>query len=81
MTSQGKELSSEIDPVFGQAKWLLAGATETGKSEVHDNSVSLLSYAAAFFFLFLAVWVPCCVSDIVFPLLFKRKPNLLLNSV
>ncbi|MEA3492989.1 MAG: hypothetical protein U9R38_01230 [Candidatus Margulisiibacteriota bacterium] len=23
-----------------------------------------------FFFLFLAVWVPCCVSDIVFPLLF-----------
>lgn len=25
---------------------------------------------AIFFFLFLAVWVPCCVSDIVFPLLF-----------
>ncbi|MFH1617213.1 MAG: hypothetical protein ABIB65_01410, partial [Candidatus Margulisiibacteriota bacterium] len=25
---------------------------------------------AVFFFLFLAVWVPCCVSDIVFPLLF-----------
>lgn len=31
-------------------------------------------YAAIFLFLFLAVWVPCCVSDIVFPLLFvKRK--------
>lgn len=26
-----------------------------------------------FLFLFLAVWVPCCLSDIVFPLLFVRK--------
>jgi hypothetical protein len=27
-------------------------------------------------FLFLAVWVPCCTSDIVFPLLFagRRRP-------
>jgi hypothetical protein len=25
-----------------------------------------------FLFLFLAVWVPCCVSDIVYPLLFVR---------
>ena len=24
-------------------------------------------------FLFLAVWIPCCVSDIVFPLLFAKK--------
>jgi hypothetical protein len=23
-------------------------------------------------FLFLAVWIPCCTSDIVFPLLFAR---------
>ena len=29
-----------------------------------------------FLFLFLAVWLPCCVSDIVFPLLFTRKKNL-----
>jgi len=31
---------------------------------------------AIFLFLFLAVWVPCCLSDIVFPLLFvgKRLP-------
>ncbi|GEM_PF-246703 len=27
----------------------------------------------AVFFLFLAVWIPCCVSDIVFPLLFLGK--------
>jgi len=26
-----------------------------------------------FLFLFLAVWLPCCISDIVFPLLFTRK--------
>jgi len=26
-----------------------------------------------FLFLFLAVWIPCCTSDIVFPLLFIRK--------
>jgi branched-subunit amino acid transport protein len=29
-------------------------------------------YAAIFLFLFLAVWIPCCVSDIVFPLLFVK---------
>jgi len=26
-----------------------------------------------FLFLFLAVWLPCCLSDIVYPLLFVRK--------
>ena len=26
-----------------------------------------------FLFLFLAVWLPCCLSDIVFPLLFTKK--------
>jgi len=34
---------------------------------------SLFSYAAIFLFLFLAVWIPCCASDIVFPLLFVGK--------
>jgi len=28
-----------------------------------------------FLFLFLAVWLPCCVSDIVFPLLFTRASD------
>lgn len=32
--------------------------------------VSLYVYSGIFIFLFLSVWVPCCVSDIVFPLLF-----------
>jgi hypothetical protein len=26
-----------------------------------------------FLILFLAVWLPCCLSDIVYPLLFLRK--------
>ena len=30
-------------------------------------------YLAIFLFLFLAVWIPCCVSDIVFPLLFVKE--------
>lgn len=32
--------------------------------------LSWSSYIAIFLFLFLAVWVPCCISDIAFPLLF-----------
>lgn len=30
-------------------------------------------YIALFIFLFIAVWTPCCLSDIVFPLLFVKK--------
>jgi len=41
VTSQGEELSSEIDPRFGRAKWLIVVDTETGKSEAHDNTVNL----------------------------------------
>lgn len=36
----------------------------------HDHAVP---YFGIFIFLFLAVWVPCCVSDILFPMLFVRK--------
>lgn len=32
-----------------------------------------LGYIALFVFLFLAVWLPCCISDIVFPLLFVEE--------
>ena len=35
----------------------------------HPDAVMLLLIAL---FLFLAVWIPCCTSDIVFPLLFLR---------
>jgi hypothetical protein len=34
------------------------------------QTINLMTIAAVFVFLFLAVWIPCCLSDIVFPLLF-----------
>jgi hypothetical protein len=34
-----------------------------------------IQYLGIFVFLFLAVWVPCCFSDIVFPMLFVRDKN------
>ena len=39
-------------------------------------TVSTLQALAIFAFLFLAVWLPCCLSDIAFPLAFTgRKPS------
>ena len=37
------------------------------------GGLNWISYVGIFFFLFLAVWIPCCVSDIVFPLLFVKN--------
>ena len=37
------------------------------------SKISFISYFGIFVFLFLAVWIPCCVSDIVFPLLFVKN--------
>jgi len=37
------------------------------------ETVAWSTYLISFLFLFLAVWLPCCLSDIVFPLLFVRK--------
>ncbi|MBN1754975.1 hypothetical protein JW877_02050 [bacterium] len=36
------------------------------------GSIQWFQYVVVFVFLFIAVWIPCCVSDIVFPLLFIR---------
>ncbi|MBN2120294.1 MAG: hypothetical protein JW734_04500 [Candidatus Omnitrophica bacterium] len=36
------------------------------------EAMSLITSVAIFVFLFLAVWLPCCISDIVFPLLFVK---------
>jgi len=40
------------------------------------ETVSWITLLVVFLFLFLAVWIPCCLSDIVFPLLFvgRRLP-------
>jgi len=37
------------------------------------TTVNGVLFLIIFLFLFLAVWLPCCLSDIVFPLLFTRK--------
>ncbi len=34
------------------------------------QTVNWITVLAIFLFLFLAVWIPCCTSDIIFPLLF-----------
>lgn len=36
------------------------------------GTINWIILATIFLFLFLAVWLPCCTSDIVFPLLFVR---------
>lgn len=40
-----------------------------------DGNISVLKMVGSFGFLFLAVWLPCCVSDIVFPLLFVKSSD------
>jgi hypothetical protein len=37
------------------------------------TSVDVVTTILIAAFLFLAVWVPCCTSDIVFPLLWIKK--------
>jgi hypothetical protein len=37
------------------------------------NHIDVVTALLAGVFLFIAVWVPCCTSDIVFPMLFARK--------
>lgn len=41
VTSQGNDMSSEIDLRFGRAKWLIVVDTETGDFQAHDNAVNL----------------------------------------
>ncbi len=36
------------------------------------SQITLLTMTIVLVFLFLSVWLPCCVSDIVFPLLFAK---------
>ena len=39
------------------------------------QTLNWYAYIGIFIFLFLSVWMPCCVSDIVFPLLFVKTPE------
>ena len=40
------------------------------------RELSGLLLVGALIVLFIAVWLPCCVSDIIFPMLFVRAPHL-----
>lgn len=40
-----------------------------------EKTITPFLLITVFVFLFIAVWVPCCFSDIVFPLLFVNKPE------
>ncbi len=37
------------------------------------STISMVQLIGIFVFLFLAVWLPCCTSDIVYPLLFSQR--------
>ncbi|MFH1062233.1 MAG: hypothetical protein V1747_05015 [Candidatus Omnitrophota bacterium] len=39
-----------------------------------ETSINIIIYIPIMVFLFLSVWIPCCFSDIVFPLLFVKSP-------
>jgi hypothetical protein len=39
----------------------------------HSEVFTLGQSLVIAFFLFIAVWIPCCLSDIIFPLVFTRK--------
>lgn len=39
----------------------------------HQITIASWMFPFIFLFLFLAVWVPCCTSDIVYPLLFTKN--------
>ena len=41
ITSQGKEMNSEVDPRFGRARYFIFLDTETDEGDVHDNSPNL----------------------------------------
>lgn len=40
------------------------------------EALSLFGYMAIFVFLFLSVWLPCCFSDIIFPMFFVKKKSI-----
>jgi hypothetical protein len=40
-----------------------------------NGQLTAVEAVGSFGFLFLAVWLPCCISDIVFPLLFVKTDN------
>lgn len=44
------------------------------------GELSAVKMIVCFMFLFLAVWLPCCISDIIFPLLFTKPSKSIRGS-
>ena len=55
--------------------WISTWASLLHIAMAMGNSPSLSTLLTISAFLFLAVWLPCCTSDIIFPLLFTPRPN------
>ncbi len=47
ITTQGKDLDSQLDPRFGRAKSLLVVDTETNQFQAYDNTVNLNASSGA----------------------------------
>jgi len=47
ITAQGQDVSSQVDPRFGRAEWLILVDSETGRTEAHDNTVNLNAASGA----------------------------------
>ncbi|MDD5011261.1 MAG: NifB/NifX family molybdenum-iron cluster-binding protein [Phycisphaerae bacterium] len=47
ITAQGQDLSSQLDPRFGRAKWLILADTDTNEFEANDNTVNLNAASGA----------------------------------
>ena len=47
ITTQGQNLSSQLDPRFGRTKWLVLIDTDTERFEVHDNTLNLNASSGA----------------------------------
>jgi len=47
VTAQGGELTSELDPRFGRAKWFVIFDTDTGEHESLDNSAGVNASSGA----------------------------------
>lgn len=55
--------------------WLSMAASLFHIMQAHEGTFSIVETIGITIFLFLAVWIPCCLSDIVFPLLFIKKAD------
>ena len=58
-------------PHFGHVL-LSTGASLFHVAMTLGGQLGIVIWIVVFVFLFLSVWLPCCVSDIVFPLLFSK---------